>query len=152
MISQRYTDAVNRFTIDVPSGWQAQTGGQFGNRLVLLVPWTSHNFQPNVNVTTQELGVLTRDEHYTLTRLHLKQLAQSPCLDVDVPSIEPLGGQVFEWTTRHPPFPMKGRQLVLAAGERSYAVTAVAPLEPFERLRADFEEVMRSFRPLEPSA
>jgi hypothetical protein len=151
MSFQKYTDAENRFAIGVPSGWQAQTGGTFGNRLFLVVPWASDDFQPTVNVTTQALGVLTRDEYYTLTRLLLKQLAESPCLDVDGPSVEPPGGQIFEWTTRCPPFPLKGRQLVIAVRDHGYAVTATARPDQFERLRADFEEVLRSFQALEPT-
>jgi hypothetical protein len=149
MIVHRYADPESGFVIGVPAGWRVETGDPFGGRLLLFGPAAPGDFQPNVNVTSQDLSALTADEYLTALRLQLKEFAGAPRLDVDAPAAEPPGGHVFEWTTRRPPDPLRGRMLSVLAGRRAYCVTATARPEQFDQLRAEFEEVLGSFRVLD---
>ncbi len=145
MILHRYTDSESGFAVGVPGGWRMDTSGLLGSRLVLFAPEAPGDFQPNVNVTLQDLGGISRDEFLTVTRIQLKQFAGSPRLEADTPTAD---GHVFEWTTRRPPFPLHGRQVIVFGAGRCYVVTATARADGFDRLRPEFEEVLASFRVL----
>jgi hypothetical protein len=151
MILHRYTDSESGFAVGVPGGWRVETSGLFGSRLILFAPGGSADFQPNVNVTVQDLSGVTRDEFLTVTRIQLKQFTGSPKLDVDAPAPEPAGAHVFEWTTRRSPVPLRGHQLDVFGAGRCYAVTATARADQYDQLRPEFDEVLRSFQLLAPA-
>jgi hypothetical protein len=148
MILHRYADAESGFAVGVPGGWRIDTNGLMGSRLLLFAPNAAPDFQPNVNVTMQDLAGVTPEDFLTVTRIQLKQFAGTPNLDVDAPTGDAFGGHVFEWTTRRPPFPLHGRQVATFAAGRVYVVTATAKAEQFDQLRPAFEEVMASFEVL----
>lgn len=142
----QYADDVAGFSVGVPAGWQVDNTGLVGSRLVLFAPSAPGDFQPNVNVTAQDLHGVTPDEFVTVTRIQLKQFAGSPHLDVDAPAGDPATGHVFAWTAQRAAGPLRGHQVLTFHAGRCYALTLTAPPEQFDRLRPEFEAILGSFR------
>jgi hypothetical protein len=151
MMAHKYADAESGFALGVPAGWRVDTTGLLGSRLILFAPAAAGDFQANVNVTVQGLGGVTRDEFLTVTRIQLKQFAGTPRLEMDAPAAEPAGGHAFGWTSHRHAVPLRGHQVLAFREGWCYAVTLTARPEQFERLRLEFEEILRSFQFIDPT-
>jgi len=130
-----FIDPDTRFSIQIPNGWQVDTSGQQGSKLILYHPHVEENFCANINVLAHDLAPLTRDEYITFTRLQLKQLTGFAQLPVDAAATDRDNGHIFEWMIDQPPYPVRFRQLIAFDQSRAFAISATAPLDRFENRR-----------------
>jgi hypothetical protein len=141
-----YVDWQTLFSLEIPTGWFADTSKQQGTSVVLLHPSIEQEFRPNVNVMVHRKGALTLQEYLTLSRLQIKHLTDGINPSVDAAVAEPLSGHSLEWCAEFGQVPMKMLQRIVEGQDNFYVATATAPLARFEFYRGVFESVLNSLK------
>src|SRR5262249_51871231 len=95
-------------------------------------------------VVAQNLGKMTPDDYLTLTRLQFKGLGDNITVYKDEPLGRPGGGHLFEFVATLRQMPVRTRQFILLQAGSAYVITALAPADQFEGLRARLEESLAS--------
>ena len=152
--AHRYVDPETLFALSVPPGWLVDNSGQQGAKLLLLCPQMEGTFRPTLNVMIQDLGILTKDEFLTLTRLQLKLLTGQPRPQRDELYAGLPGAQILEWSATVNDLPLTMCQLLVVAARKAYVLTGTVPTERLPQYRMAFHSVFASFTlpPVVPSA
>ena len=135
-----------------PAGWWITAASKCETPAPL--PTDGGRLRPTLNVMVQDLGILTKDEFLTLTRLQLKLLTGQPRPQRDelyagLPGCgDPRMVRHGERPAPdHVPAPRRG-------GRKAYVLTGTVPTERLPQYRMAFHSVFASFTPppVAPSA
>jgi hypothetical protein len=132
--------------VTTPDGWQRGAAANPAVVLAVVRPDRPDEFQPNVQLVRHPRTPLTPEEYVTLSRLEAKRLSGRADLAADGPPAAGTAAWVLEYETdRLAGRSLRFRQHVHFLGDDAFVLTATAPPQAFERLRAEIEVVLSSF-------